>query len=195
MLELAWQCGILLFFYWNCSDSVEFCNIHEKQQNTTVRTVLIEKQQNTTLSAHFQHPWKTTKYHTVRTVPIEKQGNTVLTVWYYVIFLLELSWQCGILLFFIDVGTGLTVWYFVVFLLELYWHCGIFFIFYWNCPDSVVFCYFSIRTFLTVWYFVVFHRCWNSPDTTKYHTVRPVPTSMKNNKIPHCQDSSNRKIT
>jgi hypothetical protein len=31
--------------------------------------------------------------------------------------------------------------------------------------------------------------------TTKYHTVRPVPTSMKNNKIPHCQDSSNRKIT
>jgi hypothetical protein len=31
--------------------------------------------------------------------------------------------------------------------------------------------------------------------TTKYHTVRPVPTSMKNNKIPHCQDSSNRKTT
>jgi primase-polymerase (primpol)-like protein len=29
--------------------------------------------------------------------------------------------------------------------------------------------------------------------TTKYHTVRPVPTSMKNNKIPHCQDSSNKK--
>jgi hypothetical protein len=29
--------------------------------------------------------------------------------------------------------------------------------------------------------------------TTKYHTVSPVPTSMKNNKIPHCQDSSNRK--
>jgi hypothetical protein len=31
--------------------------------------------------------------------------------------------------------------------------------------------------------------------TTKYHTVRTVPTSMKNNKIPHCQDISNRKIT
>jgi hypothetical protein len=30
---------------------------------------------------------------------------------------------------------------------------------------------------------------------TKYHTVRTVPTYMKNNKIPHCQDSSNRKIT
>jgi hypothetical protein len=29
--------------------------------------------------------------------------------------------------------------------------------------------------------------------TTKYHTVRPVPTSMKNNKIPHCRDSSNKK--
>jgi hypothetical protein len=27
--------------------------------------------------------------------------------------------------------------------------------------------------------------------TTKYHTVRPVPTSMKNNKIPHCRESSN----
>jgi hypothetical protein len=27
--------------------------------------------------------------------------------------------------------------------------------------------------------------------TTKYHTVRPIPTSMKNNKIPHCQNSSN----
>jgi hypothetical protein len=27
--------------------------------------------------------------------------------------------------------------------------------------------------------------------TTKYHTVRTVPTSMKNNKIPHCQASSN----
>jgi hypothetical protein len=26
-------------------------------------------------------------------------------------------------------------------------------------------------------------------------TVRTVPTFMKNNKIPHCQDSSNRKIT
>jgi hypothetical protein len=29
--------------------------------------------------------------------------------------------------------------------------------------------------------------------TTKYHTVTPVPKSMKNKKIPHCQDSSNRK--
>jgi hypothetical protein len=56
-----------------------------------------------------------------------------------------------------------------------------------------------------VWYFVVFHGCWkwatvrtvpkSNRKTTKYHTVRPVPTSMKNNKIPHCQDSSNRKTT
>jgi hypothetical protein len=42
---------------------------------------------------------------------------------------LELFWQCGILLFSMDVGTVLTVWYFVFF--------------YWNCPDSVVFCCFS----------------------------------------------------
>jgi hypothetical protein len=46
---------------------------------------------------------------------------------------------------------------------------------------------------------VVFYtipHCQNSSNrkTTKYHTVRPFPTSMKNNKIPHCQDSSNRKI-
>jgi hypothetical protein len=37
-----------------------------------------------------------------------------------------------------------------------------------------------------VWYFVV-------KKTTKYHPVTPVPKSMKNRKIPHCQDSSNRK--
>jgi hypothetical protein len=39
---------------------------------------------------------------------------------------------------------------------------------------------------------------WNySSNTkkTKYNTVRTVPTSMKNNKIPHCQNSSNRKTT
>jgi hypothetical protein len=54
--------------------------------------------------------------------------------------------------------------------------------FYWNCPDSVVLCYFSIGTVL-------------NRKTTKYHTVRTVPTSMKNNKIQSCQDSSNRKIT
>jgi hypothetical protein len=35
--------------------------------------------------------------------------------------------------------------------------------------------------------------CQNSSNrkTTKYHTLRTVPTSMKNNKIPNCQDSSN----
>jgi hypothetical protein len=48
---------------------------------------------------------------------------------------------------------------------------------FWNCPDSVVFC----RTVPI--------------EKKKYHTVRTVPTSMKNNKIPHCQDSSNRKTT
>jgi uncharacterized membrane protein len=80
--------------------------------------------------------------------------------------------------------------------------------FYWNCPDRVVLCYFSIRTVLTE------PHCQNSSNihekqqnttvrtdlksnrkTTKCHTVRTVPTSMKNNKIPHCQDSSNRKTT
>jgi hypothetical protein len=72
------------------------------------------------------------------------------------------------------------VLYFVIFLLELSWQCGIMLFFYWNCPDSVVFCYFSIWTVLTVWYFVA---------------LRTVPTSIKNNKIQPCQDSSNRKIT
>ena len=57
--------------------------------------------------------------------------GAILTVFYYVIFLLELSQQCGILLFFMDVETILTVWYFVVFLLDF-------------------------GTVLTVWYYVVF---------------------------------------
>jgi hypothetical protein len=59
-----------------------------------------------------------------------------------------------------DVGTGVTVWYFVVFLLVFgtvltVWY---FVDFHgcWNCPDGVVFCYFSIRTVLTVWYYVIF---------------------------------------
>jgi hypothetical protein len=33
----------------------------------------------------------------------------------------------------------------------------------------------------------------SNKKTTKYHTVRTV--SIENNKIPHCQDSSNRKTT
>jgi hypothetical protein len=68
-------------------------------------------------------------------------------VWYFIFFLLELSWQCDILLFFMDGGTGMTVWDFVVFLLvfgtvltvvfccfswmlELFWQCGILLFFY-----------------------------------------------------------------
>jgi hypothetical protein len=35
----------------------------------------------------------------------------------------------------------------------------------------------------------------SNKKTTKYHTVRPVPSSMKNSKISHSQDSSNKKIT
>jgi hypothetical protein len=48
----------------------------------------------------------------------------------------------------------------------------------------------DVGTVLTVWYFFFY---WNCPDSVKYHTVSPFPTSMKNNKIPHCRDSSNRK--
>ena len=69
---------------------------------------------------------------------------------------MELSWECDILLLFIDVGTVLTVWYFIVFL-----RC-------WNCSESVVFCCFSIATVLTVWYFVVFLGCWNWPDSVVF---------------------------
>ena len=168
MLELSWQCGILLFFMdigtvltvryfiifllelswmWyfvvfhgclNCSDSVVFCYF-------SIRTVL-------------------TVWYLLFFIDV----GTVLTVWYFVIFLLELSWQCGIMLFFywnchdsvvlcyFFIGTVLTVWYCVVF------HR------YWNCSDSVVFCCFSIGTFLTVWYFVVFHGCWNCSDSVVF---------------------------
>jgi hypothetical protein len=41
-------------------------DIHEKQRNTTVRTVPKSNR-------------KTTQYHTVRPVPIEKQQNTTLS--------------------------------------------------------------------------------------------------------------------
>jgi hypothetical protein len=77
-------------------------------------------------------------------------------------------------LFFIDVGNGLTVWYFVVFLLELFLQCGIllFFMDVGTVLTLWYFVFFFIGTVPTVWYFVVFH-----------------------NKIPHCQDSSNRKTT
>jgi hypothetical protein len=54
----------------------------------------------------------------------------------------------------------------------------------------VVLCYFSIGTVLTVWKQLPN----TNRKTTKHHTVTPVPTSKKNNKIPHCQDSSIRKI-
>jgi hypothetical protein len=62
----------------------------------------------------------------------------------------------------------------------------------------------DVGNVLTVWYFVIFlmknntiPHCQDSSNRkiTKYHTVRTVPTSMKNNKIPHCQNSSNRKTT
>jgi hypothetical protein len=87
--------------------------------------------------------------------------GTVLRVWYFVIFLLELSWQCGILLFFMDVGTVLTVWYFVVFhrcwnCPELSWQCGIL-LFFTNIHEKQ-------------------HR-----KTTKSHTVRTVPIEKQQN--------------
>jgi hypothetical protein len=93
-----------IFFYWipHCQDS---SNIHEKQQNTTVRTVPKANR-------------KTTKYHTVTPVPTSKKNNKIP-----------------------------------------------------HCQDS------------------------SNRKIIKYHTVRTVPLSMKNNKISHCQNSSNRKIT
>jgi hypothetical protein len=49
---------------------------------------------------------KTTKYHTVRTVPKSNRKTTKYQ-------------SSGILLLFMDIGTVLTVWYFVIFLVEL----------------------------------------------------------------------------
>jgi hypothetical protein len=109
-LELSWLWYFVVFHgCWNCSDSVVFGVFHGCW-NCSESVVFC--------------------YFSIR---------TVLTVCYYVIVLLELSWQCGIMLFF-----------------------------YWNYPDSVVLCYFSIGTFLRVWYFVVFHRCWNWPDSVVF---------------------------
>jgi hypothetical protein len=79
--------------------------------------------------------------------------------------------------------------------LELFWQCGILFFFYWNCPDSVVFCCFSwmlelawqcgillffywILELSWRWYFVVFHGCWNCSDSVVfcYFSIRTVLT-------------------
>jgi hypothetical protein len=57
------------------NNKIPHCQNRSNRKTTkyhTVRTVLIEKQQNTTLSGQFQHLRKKTKYHTVRTVPMEK---------------------------------------------------------------------------------------------------------------------------
>jgi hypothetical protein len=62
--------------------------------------------------------------------------------------------SCGILLFFMDVGTVLTVWYFVVFLLELSGQCGILL--------------FSNGTVLIVWYIVLFNEFWNCPENVLF---------------------------
>jgi hypothetical protein len=51
---------------------------------------------------------KITKYRTVRTVPTSMKNNKI-----------PHYQECGILFIFMDVGTVLTVWYFVIFLLEL----------------------------------------------------------------------------
>jgi hypothetical protein len=55
-------------------------------------------------------------------------------------------------------------------MLELSWQCDISLFFYWNCPDSVVFCCFSWRTVPK-----------SNRKTTQYHTVRTVPIEKQQN--------------
>jgi hypothetical protein len=172
ILELSWQCGIMLFFYCNCPDSVVFCCFSWILELSWQCVILLFYYWILVLSWHcgimLFFYWNCPESVVLCYCSI----GTVLTVWYFVVFhrcwngpesvvfccfseMLELFWQCVILLFF--------YW-----ILELSWHCGIMLFFYWNCPDSVVLCYFSIGTVLTVWYFVVFHRCWKCPDSAVF---------------------------
>jgi hypothetical protein len=143
---------------WNWPDSVVFWTSmkNNKIPQSGQFQNPIEKQQNTTLSGQFQHPWKTTKYHTVR---------TFLTVWYFVVFHRCWNWPDSVVFCCFSIGTVLTVWYFVVF------HgC-------WNWPDSVVFSkYHTVRTVPiekqeNITLSGQFQHLWK---TTKYHTVRTV---------------------
>jgi hypothetical protein len=118
--------------------------------------------------------------------------GTVLSVWYFVVFHRCWNCTDIVVFFLFFIGTVLTVVFRCFsWMLELFWQCGIMLFLYWNSPDSVVLCYFSIGTVLTVWYwkitkyntvrtvptsvknnkmwyFVVFHRCWNWPDSVVF---------------------------
>ena len=109
---------------------------YSRQLETYFFSWYCERLQNTTIC-------ELIKYEMSRSVFLDSK-KLLSGMWYFVIFLSELSWQCGILLFFMDFGTVLTVWYFVIFLLELFWQCGILLFFM------------DVGTGLTVWYFVVF---------------------------------------
>ena len=145
ILELVWQCGILLFvilsqcywylfclylryLYWTCSDSVVFCCLS------------------------FYHSVTGIYFACIYAIYI----GTGLTVWYSVVchfitvlllsilpvstlFILELVWQCGILLFII--------------LSQCYWYLFCLYqrYLYWNWSDSVVFCC------LSFYHSVLFH--------------------------------------
>jgi hypothetical protein len=76
---------------------------------------------------------KITKYNTVITVPTSMKNNKIPQPGQF-----QDPIECGILLFFMDVGTVLTVWYFVVF------HgC-------WNWPEcGICLFYHTVRTFPT----------------------------------------------
>jgi hypothetical protein len=69
---------------------------------------------------------------------------TVLTVCYFVVFHGSWYCSDSVVFCYFSIRTVLTVWCYVIFLLELSWQGGIMLFFYWNCPDSVDFCCFSI---------------------------------------------------
>jgi hypothetical protein len=139
MLELAWQCGILLFF----------------MDVGTVLTVWYF------VIFLLELSWQCVMLFFYWILELS-------WLWYFVVFHGCWNCSESVVFCCFSIGTVLTVWYFVIFLLELSWQCGIMLFFYWNCPDSVVLCYFSIGTVLRMWYFVVFHRCWNWPDSVVF---------------------------
>ena len=168
LLEMFRQCWFLLFIlcigFWNCSDSVGFCFPFYLLAFGTVSTVLV-------FVFHFIY-WLLELFR---------------QLWFLFSILFIGFWNCSdsvgfyfpfFLLTFGTVPTVLVfVFHFIYWFLELFRECwfmfSILFIGFWNCSDSVGFCFpFYLLAFGTVptvlvfvfhfiyWLLELFRQCW-----------------------------------
>jgi hypothetical protein len=112
----------------------------------------------------------------------------------------------SVVYFALDLRTVPTVWYILLWISELWWQCGIFCFGSQNCADSVVYFALDLRTVLTVWYNLLWisELCWQCGifyfgsqrtvgtvlrSKAKYTTLSAQFWDPKQN-IPHCRHSS-----